>query len=167
MQRPYLFRYFYWFSLLFLWCISGTSVHPFFISVTEIRLEPSKQTLNVSCRMFSSDLQDALLKLYQHQANLEVADNRAGDYLSKYINERLQIKVDGQPIAFRFAGYENEEESTWCYLEATAYPGNGKVQVNNGLLFDFISEQTNIIHFYRDGARTTTKLVNPERIAGF
>ena len=117
--------------------------------------------------MFSDDLQNALYKLYQHKTDLEKDDNSDNEYLFKYISERLQLNVAGKPVVFRFAGYETEDEAVWCYLEATTYPGNDKVQVNNSLLFDFIPEQTNLIHFYRDGVRTTTKLMNPEREAAF
>jgi hypothetical protein len=167
MQRPHFFRYFYGFQAFFLMFISGTSVHPFYISVAEIHTNSTNQSFNVSLRMFTDDLQTALYKLYQYKTDLEKQDVQSETYLHKYIQERFQITVNGQPVTLRFVGYEQEEEATWCHLEVVTYPGNGKVQITNRLLYDFISEQTNLVHFYRDGVRSSTKLQNPEKVAVF
>lgn len=167
MQRQHFFKYISCFLLLFLFNISAKTVHPFFISVTEIRSDSAKKSMNIACKMFTDDLQQALLKLYQHKADLEKGDNSSAEFLQKYISERLSVTVNGQPVSFRFAGYETEDEATWCYLEAVAFPGDGKVEISNGLLYDFIEGQTNLVHFYRDGKRNSGKLVNPNRVIVF
>ena len=86
---------------------------------------------------------------------------------SREIAERLQITVAGKLVTFQLIGYEIEEEATWCYLEAASFPGTGPVVVHNKLLYDFLPEQTNLVHFYRDGERSSYKLVNPEASASF
>ena len=121
----------------------------------------------MSCRMFTDDLQNALYQLYGYRADLEKNDSKHDPWLQKYIGEHLQISVGGQMVSFRFAGYETEEEATWCYLEATSFPGEGPAEVRNRLLYDFLPEQTNMIHYYRNGQRSSFKLVNPDVIAQF
>lgn len=143
------------------------AAHPFFVSVTEMRSDSKKQTFTVSCRMFTDDLQTAIFKLYAHKGELDKADGSANTVLEKYITERIAIKVAGKDVAFTFVGYETEEEATWCYLEATTFPGTGKVEITNKLLFDFIEGQTNLIHCYKDGVRNSYKLVQPEQYTSF
>ncbi|HPI09097.1 MAG TPA: hypothetical protein PLM41_22045 [Saprospiraceae bacterium] len=146
---------------------SSKSTHPFYISVTEIRSDAKAQTLNVSCRMFTDDLQEALYKLYQYKGDLEKQDAQHNTFLQKYIAERLQVRIGNKPVSFRLVGYETEEEATWCYLEATSFPGDSTAEVHDRLLYDFLPEQTNLVHFYRDGKRSSFKLVNPEEVARF
>ncbi|MCA0238968.1 MAG: hypothetical protein LCH81_21525 [Bacteroidetes bacterium] len=156
------------YALLFLLFVLGSSsktAHPYYISVTEIRSDTQQQTFNVSCRMFTDDLQNALYQLYRYQADLEKTDSKHDPWLQKYIGEHLQISIGGKPVAFRFVGYEIEEEATWCYLEATSFPGEGPADIRNRLLYDFLPEQTNMIHFYRNGQRSSYKLVNPDASA--
>jgi IS30 family transposase len=73
--------------------------------------------------------------------------------------------VAGKPVSFQLIGYEIEEEATWCYLEAASFPGTGAVEIHNRLLYDYLPEQTNLVHYYRDGQRSSYKLVNPEETA--
>jgi hypothetical protein len=170
MQRHNLFRKVCFLGLFFfsLMMISAKKVaHPFFISVTEIRSDSKKQTFQVSCRMFTDDLQEALYKLYQYKTELSAQETGADAYLNRYISERLQINVGGKYVPLTFVGYEIEEEATWCYLETTTFPGTGQAQVNNRLLYDFISGQTNLVHFYKDGVRSSSKLNNPDYYIAF
>lgn len=156
--------------VLFLMLILGSSSktrHPYYLSVTEIRSDSKQQTLNISCRMFTDDLQEALYKLYQCKVDLEKGETQCDASLQQYITERLRIKIDGKPVAFRFIGHETEDEATWCYLEATYSYQNEAVEVYNRLLYDFLPEQTNLVHLYRDGQRKSYKLVNPEEVARF
>jgi hypothetical protein len=117
--------------------------------------------------MFTDDLQDVLYKKYRYRSELSKKDGQANAYLQQYIAERLQVSVSGKPVAFQLIGYEIEEEATWCYLESSTFPGTGPVEVHNRLLYDYLPEQTNLVHFYRDGQRSSYKLVNPESVASF
>lgn len=165
MQRHNLFCKFYGFSLLF-FCLGfliQPSEHPFYVSVTEIRSDTAKKTFQVSCRMFTDDLQDALYRKYGFKAELARPQGADADgQLAIYLQERLQITVNGRPVELRWVGYEIEEEATWCYFEAAEFPGMGPVEVQNRLLYDYLSGQTNLIHLYRNGARSSSKLDYPD-----
>ena len=146
---------------------SSKTLHPYYISVTEIRADSKQHTMNISCRMFTDDLQNALYKIHHCKADLEKGESQCDEALGKYISDHLQILIGGKPIALKFIGYEIEEEATWCYLEvAFSYSGE-TVEVHNRLLYDFLPEQTNMVHFYRDGQRKSFKLVNPEEKVNF
>lgn len=170
MQTHYIFQFPRLLTALFLTLILGTSsknVHPFHVSVTEIRTNSTQKTVQISCRMFTDDLQSALFHLYQYKAELAKTDGTADAYLQRYLKEHLQISIGGQVVDYQWVGYEIEEEATWCYLEASNVPTQGQAQVTSRILYDYLSEQTNLIHYYRDGVRSSYKLVNPAQSATF
>jgi hypothetical protein len=147
--------------------VSSKTTHPFHVSVTEIRCDASQKAVSLSCKMFTDDLQDALFRLYHQQADLHKKEEKSNALLLKYISERVQIKVGSVSTSWRLLGYEIEEEAVWCYLEAELTDFSGQVQVKNTLLYDFLPDQTNLIHFFKDGHRTSHKLVNPQDFVGF
>jgi hypothetical protein len=166
MQRESLFFKKSLFCALFLTAFLGLSskqAHPFYISVTEIRANTQQKSLNISCRMFTDDLQQALFRTVAYKAELENYDGKADAFLEKYLGEHLQVFADGRLLHFKWVGYEVKEESTWCYLEAIDVNSLGSVKIINRILYDYIEEQTNIVHFYRDGVRQSHKLLNPEQ----
>jgi hypothetical protein len=154
-------------SLLFLGNATVPPAHPFYVSVTEIRSDSKAKTFTLSVRMFTDDIQSALFKRSNYRGELNDQDGSANEVLTQYIAERLSITVEGKAVAFKFIGYETEDEATWSHLEATEFPGTGKIAVTNRLLFDYIEGQTNIVHCYRDGERSSYKLVKPEVATSF
>jgi hypothetical protein len=152
-------------SLLFL---SFNPAHPYYVSVSEIKIDTEKGFVNVSCRMFTEDLQNAIYKLYQEKIDLMQNNESNKKLLAQYINERLKIVVGDKAVVLKFIGFEIEEEATWCYLENTSLLKGGKVQILNTLLYDFLPEQSNLIHcYYNNLDRKSYKLNNPDKLAVF
>ncbi len=160
------FTIFFIISLSFL--IKGYA-HPYFVSVTEIHIYPEKKTFEVSCSMFTEDLESAIKSLYITNTDLqkELGAKEVLDLIYKYISARFEIAIDGTPLAYTLVGCENQEESTWCYLEGKCCSVDRKVSVVNSLLFDFLEEQTNMVHVYWNEERQSTKLNNPNKVAQF
>jgi hypothetical protein len=155
-------------SALFL--VSGnTSDHPFYVSVTELKLDTRKHVLTASCRMFTDDLESALTRIFKRPFDLLKQENDAevNALLNRYIQERFSVGLEGQLLQFSFLGFEREEEATWCYLEAVDCKSGKGMTVSNSLLYDFLPLQEHVIHLYVDGKRQSTRLVNPERSAAF
>ncbi len=143
--------------------------HPFYVSVTEVRIDTREQTLQVSCRMFIDDLEDALNQLYHLKVDIlaSIKNQSLNDILYQYIRQHLTIQIGGlfmQPIML---GYEIEDEALWCHLELKQMTETGTVKITNTLLYDYIPGQTNIIHCYYNDVRKSLKLVNPESKALF
>jgi len=148
---------------------SFSSPHPFYVSLTEIRLDTRTGSLQVSCRMFTDDLESAIKQLYLEKTDLQrsVGSITVNGLLSRYVSSHLEIRIAGEKQTLEFIGYETEEESTWCHLERTGARMDGPVQVTNTILFDFIDGQINMIHCYKDEERQSTKLNKPEKEAEF
>src|SRR5439155_6176302 len=70
-----------------------SSFHPYYVSVTEIKYKEEEKTLEVSCRMFTDNLENTLRKLHKKQIDiLHPKDKKeVGKLLSEYVTKHLQI----------------------------------------------------------------------------
>ncbi len=160
------------FSLLLL-CASGTAwkpaPHPFFISVTEINHNAAGKTVEVSCKIFTDDLEGALKKSLQATVDLANAtqEERAGALVNQYVQQHLRLAVNGKALPLKFIGFEREAESVYCYFEGAGVPALNKLDVTTSLLQDFTQDQINIIHATAGGHRKSIKLNYPATAASF
>jgi hypothetical protein len=141
--------------------------HPYYVSVSDIRIDSESKSVNVSCKLFTDDLQEALYKLNKSEVNLSIQSESQKLMLEQYFKERFKLTIAGKAIPLKLIGYEIEEEATWCYLEFNKFENLGKVIISNSLLYDFLPEQTNLIHCYYNLNRKSFKLNNPDKIAQF
>ncbi len=95
------------------------SLHPFFVSVTEIQHNSKDRSLEISCKIFTDDFEKTLRQNYKtHIDLLNPKDKAAMDKLiSGYIKGHLQIISDGALLNLQFVGYENDEEAVWCHFQ--------------------------------------------------
>lgn len=146
-----------------------SAVHPFYMSVTEIRYNPPRKTLEISCRIFSDDLENALKKQYNTSFDIIQPKNRPAvdSMIARYISQHLHIKADGKPLSLHYLGYRIEEDATWCFLEAAGVPGVKKLELQNDILYKEHSTQSHMIHAIVNDKRQSTKIDNPQTAAGF
>jgi hypothetical protein len=168
--KDYIFKPLHLFLLLlFLTVFSSFTkkAHPYYISVTEIRLNAEQKTVSLSCKMFTDDLQNALGKLYRMHADLSKNKPLYDSLINIYVKERMEVYVGNRKIDFKYVGYEMEEEATWCYFESKLPSDEKSIKVRSALLYDFIESQTNFLHCYYDKERKSFKLDNPTQSAVF
>lgn len=161
------------FFVFLLLCTGGMAwkpaPHPFFISVTEINHNAGAKTVEVSCKVFTDDLEGALKKSLQATVDLSNAaqEERAGTLINQYMQQHLRLGVNGKVVALKFIGFEREAESVYCYFEGADVPLLKKLDVTTSLLHDFTQDQINIIHATAGGRRQSIKLNYPATSAGF
>jgi hypothetical protein len=143
--------------------------HPFFVSLTEVQHNEKAHRLEVSCKVFSNDLEATLEKNYHTQIDILKPGDRARiePLIRDYLQKHFQVLVDGKPVSFQFLGYEIEEDAAWCYLEAGKVNQVKRIDVKNDVLFAEHPSQTNLLHVTVKGRRQSTKLDNPESKASF
>ncbi|MGV3640317.1 MAG: DUF6702 family protein [Adhaeribacter sp.] len=143
--------------------------HPFYVSMTEVQHNEKAKRLEVSCKVFSNDLEAMLEKKYQTSIDILQARDKARiePLLQDYLKQHLRVQVDGKPVAFRFLGYEIEEDATWCFLEAVKVNQVKRLEIKNDILFAEHPTQTNMLHVTVKGRRQSTKLDNPQSQASF
>src|SRR5882757_2272794 len=94
--------------------------HPFYVSVTEISHNAKDKTIEISCKLFTNDLEAALEKFTNTKIDLSAGTDKAktDKFIATYINKHLQLKIDGRPVSLELLGTEKESEATWTYFQA-------------------------------------------------
>jgi hypothetical protein len=127
-----------------------TLLHPFYISLTELRYNPSSKKMEVAQKIFWDDLEVALSK----EAGVTVDFLKPKDkaklegQVKAYLLKHTQVWVNGKLVPLNYLGYEVEEDAAWFYLESAATAAPKTVEVQNTLLLRDFEGQQNIVHVY-------------------
>jgi hypothetical protein len=140
------------------------TAHPFYLSSTEIKVDTKKKKAEISCKIFVDDLQQTLAQLNHKKVDLASKDVANKTMLESYLKAHLLLSLGNQKIVFNCIGYEIEEEAVWCYLEGTFKQSSGDLMIENSILCNELSGQTNLLHVSVDGAPSLShKLICPEQ----
>jgi len=144
-------------------------MHPFFVSVTEIKHNEKEKVVQISSKVFTDDFEKALKAKYRVGVDLvNPADKKKQDLLiADYMSKHLVLKINGKTVACRYLGYQIEQEAAWCFLEVQKVNHVNVIEVNDSILFDEHPSQTNLLHVTVKGDRQSTKLDNPDKTAVF
>ena len=143
-----------------------SSFHPFYVSTTEINFNKTTKSVELTCRMFTDNLEDALEKTFQKKIDILHPKNKQEVelLLLQYIQDNLKIKVNGIQKTINIIGYEKEEDAVWTYLEIKEDLLPQQIEIENTLLYRFFPEQMNMMHITIDGQeRQSSKLINPDK----
>lgn len=144
-------------------------LHPYYVSVTEIKHNAKSQSLEISCRINADDLEAALQKLSQGKLDIlnPKSKSQVDLLLAKYIPQHLKLSVNGKGLQLVYIGYELESEATWCYFEVRGVKHVKSIAIQNDILYAAHAEQINMLHVLVNGERKSTKLDNPVSKAEF
>lgn len=139
------------------------------MSVVDVKYDMKQKTLQVSARLFTNDLEDALRKTGNKTIDLlnPKVKSEVDSVLFKYIKQRLHISINSKLQNLTYIGYEKEEESIWTYLEIKNVPLPKTLKIDTKLLYDFLPQQINIIHSEVKGIKKSSKVSNPESKSEF
>ena len=149
------------FNLIFL--ALAVIPHPLYVSITEINYNDQSHNIEISCKIFTDDLEQALGKKSGHSAHISsTRDEAIAAEIAAYLAAHLGVSFDGKKVPVKFLGYELEKEAVWSYLEGPVARAPTSAEINNSILFDSFDQQINLVHITVKGERKSTKLVNPE-----
>jgi len=100
---------FKWFSTavlaLFLGAAAPAPLHPLYITVTEINHNVKDKTLEISCKIFTNDLEAVLEKAAKVKVDLSASRDKAATdkLIDEYVEKHLRLKVDGKAKKRRMA----------------------------------------------------------------
>lgn len=136
--------------LLALLISSGTLMHKFYVSLSEIRYNDSTERFEVSIRIFPDDLDLALLERTGIHTSLatELEHEKADSLLMVYLLEDFKLQVNGEELELNYLGKEPESDAIWCYLESSQVAAPETVTIVNAILTEFFPDQVNIIQLY-------------------
>jgi SpoU rRNA methylase family enzyme len=143
--------------------LAAFSTHPFYMSVTEIEYRPQQKELQIACKIFIDDLEDALKAETKKAITLsdekQKADHQALIY--KYLQQHFKLTVDGKPVTYEMLGFEKEQEAVWNYLVVKNVSPFKTATVYNDVLYQLRDGQINIIHFKANNHTQSYRLNAP------
>lgn len=145
--------------------IIGEKKHPLHVSTTEISFNAKEKSLEISCKVFTDDFEDALAKLYKVKTDLSkpTMHKAMDELIKKYLTSHLQYIVNGKTLEATYIGFENDIEATNVYLEINNVASLQKLSLNNTILFEMFDDQMNILHVEKASVRKSVRANYPNR----
>lgn len=124
-----------------------TSMHKYYISVTQVNYIKDKQSIQITSRFFIDDFENALKQNYDEAIMLAEEDEpqAVDSFTNKYLHNNIKLAVNEAPVNFNFIGKEYEGDIIRCYLEVENVKSIESISITNSVLFDLQKDQQNII----------------------
>lgn len=143
--------------------------HPYYISITELEHNSKEKQLEISCKIFTNDLENVLRQNTKSYVDILHPKNKGltSKIIREYLSNHLQVSIDGRKYKMEYLGYEIEEEAVWSYLQIKNIQVIKEIRIQNTILFDYKKEQINMMHVNINGIRKSTKLNYPDSFTSF
>ncbi|KAA9353246.1 hypothetical protein F0P93_17515 [Larkinella humicola] len=133
--------------IAFLLLTASRPVHPVHTSITQMQYNAAEKTFEVSLRVFTDDLEEALTKENNNQ-RVRLSDKDAnGPLVERYVRKHFGLtSASRQRKPYRYVGKEQEVDATWIYIEI---PYNEPVQgslLQQSMLTDLFDDQMNLVN---------------------
>jgi len=141
-------------------------IHPFYVSVTKVTYNDATHRLEVSCKIFTDDLEKALKQGLEQKPDLKNNERlEQNDLLiQNYLASRLKITLQKVDVGLEYLGFEHEEEATIIYFESTqAFKRPQEVAIYNEILTEVIPDQLNFVHYFQGDFHKSYQLSRKEK----
>ncbi len=131
------------------------SAHDFHLSLTEIKHNEDHRSLEISIKLFTDDLQDALEMAGAPKMELgsQAEPPAANEHIEKYVRTHFRLMVNGKPAEFIYLGKEAELDATWCFVEVKDIRKVKSLEVQNSFLLEAFDDQTNMVNLNMNGRK--------------
>ncbi|MFO0414069.1 MAG: DUF6702 family protein [Bacteroidota bacterium] len=140
-------------------------IHPYYISVTEVEYISEKKEIQIACKIFSDDFEEALGLANGRKIKLLESFNSSytDSIVFQYLKQHLQLYADGKVVQMQWEGKELQGEAVWCYLSASRVSVQSQVNVTNDLLVHYRQDQVNIVHLKSGNRKNSCRLIYPDK----
>ena len=140
---------------LIILCFNLFSFHPYYVSIVEIDQNAETKTLQMSVRIFTNDLEKALINEGKEDFFLGTGkENKdAQKWVHNYLNSHFEIYVNGELMPLNFVGKEYEADLTWLYFESDTVGTITSLEVKADFLMEIHDTQTNLVHTNVNGEK--------------
>jgi hypothetical protein len=124
-----------------------TTMHKYYISVTQINYIQEKQSVQITSRLFIDDFENILKQNYDEnivlvdEENPEIIDS----YIDRYLKKNMELVINDKVVTFNFIGKQYEGDIVKCYLEVEDIQSIASFEITNRILFDLQKDQQNIV----------------------
>lgn len=147
--------------------LSAFARHDFHTSLTQMHFDPKSQTVEVSIRLFTDDLETALTRENgEKKVRFESAD-KPNQLLEKYVRRHFLV-ADSQrkQRAYTYLGYEPEGDAQWVYLEMPAAGAEPfkNIVIKQDILMDLFGDQVNLVNIQYHQQKKTVVFRNNQPV---
>jgi len=134
--------------------------HPFHVTVCEIEYEAETNALQISQRMFLSDLEETLAKVYDIRIDIVNPENKPflDSLIENYVLKHLIIMVNNKAKKRVYLGHEIEGDALWCYIEYYGIKKMEELSITNTVFFEVYDDQNTIVHMKYNGETKSKRL---------
>jgi len=143
-------------------CMAMSFGHDFHFSRTDMRWNPSSQTVQTTVRVFTDDLELALRNHHGLGEDVKIwlGDDRewtgADDALFAWLSHHLDLQLGDSTLQWTWVGKEVELDVSYLYLESSPAPASERAwTVTNTLFFQEFGDQVNEVHLHSVGPEGT------------
>ena len=119
----------------------------FFSSMTKVDYIDGSKTLKFTTKLNTTHISQAV-KIDPNTAAFEAE-------VKKYINNNVDISVNGNPKNLTFTGSQVNGESVWIYYEISNVSEISKLRIRNNILISQFPKQVNIMNITYKGILRT------------
>lgn len=149
--------------LLFIINLMLLLLHPFYLSVNDIKFNNSNKSIEGTLKVTIHDLESSLTKIHHKTIDLHKADTTGQiRVLQNYLKPRLQFFDQQQPIDYQVIGFEVDGVDLFVYYESLHLSQPKSLKVKSEVLYEFSSQEINIVNIEIGDKKTSKKLVFPE-----
>jgi hypothetical protein len=130
-------------------CFAFAPAHKFYVSITKVEYVKEKGAVQLISKIFIDDLEAVFKERYDPNITLDETSTNPdlNSYISKYLDQKIKVVINGEPQQLRFIGKEYDVETLVCYIEILNVPDVKTIEITNKVLFELFPEQQNILHF--------------------
>ena len=127
-----------------------SKAHAFHTSLSEVHYNTKEKSLEISIRMFTDDLEEALTKANNGQKIMIGGKHDNSDaILSRYIQQHFAIVTPQKSRKkLNVLGKELEGDATWVYVEIPECQDLKSHVLYNSIMQELFEDQSNLVNFF-------------------
>lgn len=139
--------------------VPGFPIHDFYLSHTLVEYNQETQSLEISIKAFTDDLEEALKNLGAPRLDLglETEHEDAEKLLFAYLKASMVWEMEGKRLNLSYIGKEAMMDATWCYLEIKNVDANTPLKLKYTLLTESFKKQINMVNIFFKGEKQTLR----------
>jgi len=123
------------------------TAHKYYISLTQLEFNNTKNSIEVITNVFIDDIETVLNAIHAKSFKLDTKNELkdADKYFNQYLQNNLSFKINGKPVTYQYLGKEYDGDVVFFYLEIKNIQSVSKIEVANSLLVKHFPTQQNLV----------------------
>lgn len=141
-------------------------VHNFYVSTTSVRYVPNENSFQITTQVFLDDFESALRLNGNENISLtpDGSQVKIDSLIEDYFRKNIIFKAKGEKMNFDFLGKVYKMDVLVAYMEFKIDTIVSPLSIKNTILFDYLSDQKNIIHLKLASKRKSFLAVSSKSI---